>query len=86
MVGERRADDAAVAGVAQLLEDRPMGGELGAGGSEAVLGGAEGVFREALIASAREHIWYDAARDLPIERAHFGAESGIIGAALAAER
>jgi glucokinase len=50
------------------------------------LGGAEGVFREALIASTREHIWYAAARDLPIERAHFGAESGIIGAALAAER
>jgi glucokinase len=48
------------------------------------LGSAGEVFREELIASTRRHIWNPAARDLPIDRARFGPESGIIGAALAA--
>lgn len=48
------------------------------------LGSADGVFWDALIQSTRGHIWNEAARDLPIDRATFGPESGIIGAALAA--
>lgn len=48
------------------------------------LGSAIGAFWESLIASTRRHVWNDAARDLPIDRARFGPESGIIGAALAA--
>lgn len=48
------------------------------------LGNASGVFWESLIESTRQHIWNPAAHDLPIDRAHFGPESGIIGAALAA--
>jgi glucokinase len=48
------------------------------------LGSANGVFRESLIESTRRHIWNPSARDLPIARARFGPESGIIGAALAA--
>jgi glucokinase len=50
------------------------------------LGSANGVFRDALIASTRAHIWNDAARELPIDRATFGPESGMIGAALAADK
>jgi glucokinase len=48
------------------------------------LGSAGGVFREALIESTRQHIWNPEAQSLPIDRARFGPESGIIGAALAA--
>lgn len=48
------------------------------------LGSANGVFWDALIESTRAHVWNEAARDLPIGRARFGPESGIIGAALAA--
>ncbi|MGH2550098.1 MAG: ROK family protein, partial [Thermomicrobiales bacterium] len=48
------------------------------------LGNARGVFWESLIESTRQHIWNPSAHDLPIDRAHFGPESGIIGAALAA--
>jgi glucokinase len=48
------------------------------------LGSAGGIFLEALIESTRQHIWNPAARDLPIDRAKFGPDSGIIGAALAA--
>jgi glucokinase len=48
------------------------------------LGSANGAFWESLIESTRQHIWNPSAQQLPIDRAHFGPESGIIGAALAA--
>ncbi|CAN5377007.1 ROK family protein [soil metagenome] len=48
------------------------------------LGSARGAFWESLLESTRQHIWNPSAHDLPIDRAHFGPESGIIGAAIAA--
>jgi glucokinase len=48
------------------------------------LGSAGGPFWHALVRAAREHTWYEPARDLPIVQAAFGPDSGIVGAALAA--
>jgi glucokinase len=48
------------------------------------LGSAGGGFWDALLDSAREHTWYEPARDTPILQAAFGSDSGIVGAALAA--
>jgi glucokinase len=48
------------------------------------LGSAEGPYFDALARSARRSIWYEGARDLPIVRAALGADSGLVGAALAA--
>ena len=48
------------------------------------LGLAAGVYREALIASTRAHIWAESCRDLPILPAALGVDAGLIGAALAA--
>jgi glucokinase len=50
------------------------------------LGTAGGLYWEQLVASAREHIWADASRDLPIQQAALGADAGLVGAALAASR
>lgn len=45
------------------------------------LGLSEGLFREALLASAHRHIWSDLHRDLPILTARLGSNAGLIGAA-----
>jgi glucokinase len=45
------------------------------------LGRAGGFYWECFLRSAREHIWADARRSLPIERAEL-AENGVIGAAI----
>ena len=50
------------------------------------LGLAPGRFRERLIAATRSHIWNPGARGLPFVSAALGADAGLIGAALTAER
>lgn len=50
------------------------------------LGLAPGRFRERLIRATREHIWNPAARELPFLTAALGADAGLIGAALSAQR
>ncbi|GIK43397.1 MAG: glucokinase [Chloroflexota bacterium] len=50
------------------------------------LGLAGGVYRDSFIASTREHIWAEAARDLPILPAALGPDAGLIGAAAAVIR
>jgi glucokinase len=55
-----------------------------------VVGGGLGSARDAraywhsLVASARAHVWAPDARSLPIVRSELGADSGLVGAALAA--
>jgi len=53
-----------------------------------VLGGGLGTiaspYRDAVIQAAREHIWWEGHRDLPIVSAETGSAAGIIGAAAAA--
>jgi glucokinase len=46
------------------------------------LGLAGGLYWERLVASTREHIYADNARQLPILRAALGADAGLIGAAV----
>ena len=48
------------------------------------LGLSEGLYRETLISSARQHIWWPGHRELAIVAAQTGADAGIIGAAVAA--
>jgi glucokinase len=48
------------------------------------LGLASGLYWESFVASTRDHIWADNARDLPILKAALGADAGIIGAAATA--
>ena len=50
------------------------------------LGLARGRFRERLIAATRGHIWNPVARGLPFVSAALGADAGLIGAALTADR
>jgi glucokinase len=50
------------------------------------LGLSEGLFREALVASVRRHIWWEGHRDVPIVSAATAANAGIIGAAATAIR
>lgn len=50
------------------------------------LGLAGGAYWDALVASTRDHVWHDAARGLPIVPAALGTDSGIVGAAAAADR
>jgi glucokinase len=45
------------------------------------LGTAGGLYWDALVESARAHIWADAGRDLPIRTAALGPGAGLIGAA-----
>lgn len=52
-----------------------LGGGLGAGA---------GIYRDALIAAARRHIWWPGHRDLPIVSATTGPDAGLIGAAATA--
>jgi glucokinase len=47
------------------------------------LGLAGGRYWESFVAAAREHIWADASRDLPILMAALGPDAGLIGAAAA---
>jgi glucokinase len=47
------------------------------------LGSTEGLYRSALIESARQHIWWPGHRELPILSAQTGAMAGVIGAAAA---
>jgi glucokinase len=49
------------------------------------LGSSQGLFWDAFADSARAHIWSPETRELPIIRAQFGPDSGIIGAALATQ-
>src|SRR5262249_36115866 len=46
------------------------------------LGLAGGLYWEALVESARRHIWAQTTRELPIIPAQLGPEAGLIGAAL----
>ena len=46
------------------------------------LGLADGLYRDALEAAMRRHIWWPGHRDLPLVSAALGADSAIIGAAL----
>jgi glucokinase len=48
------------------------------------LGSAGGLYWERFIAAAREHIWAEASRDLPILMAALGPDAGLIGVAAAA--
>jgi glucokinase len=50
------------------------------------LGSAQGAhpYWDALVDSARAHVWSPEARSLPIVRARLGVDSGLVGAALAA--
>jgi glucokinase len=48
------------------------------------LGSVEGPYWRGLRASARAHIWADAARDVPLLRSGLGPDAAAIGAALAA--
>jgi glucokinase len=50
------------------------------------LGLAPGRYQDRLIAATRDHIWNPAARGLPFLPAALGADAGIIGAALSAQR
>jgi len=86
---------AAQSGDARAIEIvRNAGGALGVTASllvntldpEAVvvgggLGRAEGLYWECFLRSAREHIWAEARRDLPIKHAEL-ARNGVIGAAI----
>jgi glucokinase len=45
------------------------------------LGLAGGLYWDRFVAAAREHIWADASRDLPILMASLGPDAGLIGAA-----
>lgn len=45
------------------------------------LGLADGLYWDSFAASTREHIWADAACDLPLLKAALGVEAGVIGAA-----
>lgn len=45
------------------------------------LGSAQGLYWESFVASAREHIWSDTNRDLPILQAALGPDAGVVGAA-----
>jgi glucokinase len=46
------------------------------------LGTSVGLYWDAVVNGAREHIWAEASRNLPIERAALGTDAGLIGAAL----
>jgi predicted NBD/HSP70 family sugar kinase len=48
------------------------------------LGLREGLYRDALINSARRHIWWEGHRDLPMVSAATGIDAGVIGAAATA--
>jgi glucokinase len=48
------------------------------------LGTADGLYWDAMARSAREHIWSDDTRRLPIVKAALGSDAGLIGAAIAA--
>lgn len=45
------------------------------------LGSATGLYWDSFVASAREHIWSDTNRDLPILQAALGPDAGMVGAA-----
>lgn len=45
------------------------------------LGRREGIYRDAIVAAAREHIWWEGHRDVKIVSAGTGAAAGVIGAA-----
>jgi glucokinase len=46
------------------------------------LGSAPGPFWRLGVAAARDHVWCDAARGLPILQAELGPRSGAVGAAI----
>lgn len=48
------------------------------------LGMTEGLYRDALVAAVRRHIWWPGHRQLPIVSAATGRDAGIVGAALSA--
>lgn len=50
------------------------------------LGSAGGVWWERLVASARDHVWAEYVRDIPIVPAWLGPVAGVIGAGLCALR
>ncbi|MCS7220830.1 MAG: ROK family protein [Anaerolineae bacterium] len=50
------------------------------------LGLAGGLYWDSFVAAARQHIWADSSRDLPILPAKLGVEAGLVGAAATAWR
>ena len=48
------------------------------------LGSAGGLYWDAFVAATRDHVWNEAARDLPLLPAGLGADAGLVGAAAAA--
>ncbi len=50
------------------------------------LGSTDGPYWEAAVDAAREHIWAEVSREVPIEHAAAGPNAGVIGAALIASR
>ncbi len=71
-----RALGAAVGFVVNVLDPAAIvvGGGLGLSG---------GHYWQALVESAREHIWAESSRDVPLVSAALGADAGIVGAAAA---
>jgi glucokinase len=67
---------AAIGALVNMLD--PEAVVLGGG-----LGVAEGVYREAVVRSLRQHIWSEVHRDLPLVSATLGEAAGLVGAALA---
>ncbi len=52
--------------------------------SSVALGSAPGVYWEAIVRATRANIWSDMQRNLPVARAGFGADAGLVGAGLVA--
>lgn len=48
------------------------------------LGLSEGLYRETLVESARQHIWWSGHRELPIVPSRIGSDAGMVGAAAVA--
>jgi glucokinase len=75
--GSPARDETAVGSLVALLVNvlDPEAVVVGGG-----LGSAAGAYWDGLLRAAREHIWADAVRGLPIVQAGLGADSGVIGA------
>jgi glucokinase len=50
------------------------------------LGCADTPYHQQMLASFRHHVWLEAARETPFVRALFGADSGVVGAAICSRR
>ena len=68
------------AGIAEMVNLLDPAAVVVGGG----LGAAGGSYWESAVAEARERIWADVARDVPLLRSRIGPDAGLIGAALVA--